>query len=239
MVVLAWYTLVGTICVAPAIVIAQYYLETATADIVHLKNIEEIFNQPKAKYYTLENYYVDKSNAGIYSRETRPGQARSFDYCIYFVSPLLVSEADTNTEKKNIWLTKIYYKNFAGFDDADIQKRQDVFWKESMKDFDTLDIHSFQYISRSKNNSDLEGLEQAAKKSPQYSSEEVIQLFDANVEPFENRNGNKLPWFSFFFLTGYITFCTIFHFYTEYLMRENIEAKNYLAQFEKHKKKRV
>ncbi|NLR77671.1 hypothetical protein [Chitinophaga eiseniae] len=63
------YQIAAWIFIMAPLVIAQYYMVSATGKLTKLNNINEI-KQPLSRYYQLDHFYIDKHQAGI-------------DYCIH------------------------------------------------------------------------------------------------------------------------------------------------------------
>ena len=92
-----FYQVIGVLAIAAPTIIAQKYLETATGKLTHLENIAQIDKQENTKYYTLKNFFIDKSNIGVHSSFNVSGKYNdNFSMHLYVVLPILQNEADTN-----------------------------------------------------------------------------------------------------------------------------------------------
>lgn len=79
-----------SICIATCI--AQMYLDTATGKLTKLGSIDQLQTNEKeqTKYYTLQNYYIDKSAYGFSNSFEVSGKYNTnFDMSIYVVFPVL------------------------------------------------------------------------------------------------------------------------------------------------------
>lgn len=193
-------SLMSAVCVAPAAVLAQFYLETATEQITHLENINQVFQMPESQCYTVEKFFADRTHAGAYSTEIASGRT-SYDYKVFIAVPILEKEADTSVSFCKTWLLKSYYRNFGGISGADYRERENAFLSKSLADFKKNEIKGFQYLGRAEFNDEYNNFIQAAQNSSKYIPGQEIYLFESFDEPFAERNGNKLYYFILAFIS--------------------------------------
>jgi rhomboid protease GluP len=198
------YSFIAAVGVIPAMIIAQFYLSSATGDIQTLDNIKNYSQYDNYKNLVLKNYEINKSFAGFFAKETYSDRG-SYDVNIYIACPILVNKSDTLNNPYNVWLIKNYYKNFATIY-GDLQIREETFWAESVADFENFKINNFLYLRKmpyDENNANFLEAVAHSSKSPLTSTP---IFFEAVNEPYEDRNGNKLIWLFFSFTLGQLWF---------------------------------
>lgn len=84
--------LAGAAIVLPSI-IAQSYVETATAKLTALNNITEITKHPRTRYYTFKHFYTDKLHSRVHqSSETSGRYGEHLNFSMYVVCPVYKDE---------------------------------------------------------------------------------------------------------------------------------------------------
>lgn len=184
----------GFAIVAPTIV-AQFYIETASGTLTHLNNISQIHTQPTTKYYSLKNFYIDRTNIGVQSVFDVSGKHNEyFNMNLYVALPILNSALDTNSSDCLAWYGIKYHEQISNrLDEKEKEERFQKFANESQADFDKKDINQFVYFDRIGNTDDHKNYISAIRNDKKYSTASTTVFIPSN-EPFENRNGNKLGW---------------------------------------------
>ncbi|MEI7828442.1 MAG: hypothetical protein WCI31_01660 [Prolixibacteraceae bacterium] len=219
----SWQVLLATICIIPASLLAQSYLETATGKITALDDISHLNQYPKTKYYTLKNYYIDKSNASIYT--TCKMINAGWDFQIFVACPVYKCQSDTSSKVVEAWLTKKYFKNIGRLNSgAEHLMKEEKFWKDSLNAFDQFDMNSFRYLERTPHDSFFPYFEKTIKMAVKYDSKQPILLLNPQKEIFEERNGNKLFWLILSFILGNGFFLMILYFLNEGYSRKRIAS---------------
>ncbi|ATL48649.1 rhomboid family intramembrane serine protease [Chitinophaga caeni] len=190
-----FYQLLASLAIAFPTIIAQGYLVTATGKITPLDNIAQISKHSRTKYYSLKDYYVDKQHIAVQSTASVTGRHNEdFNLLIYIIMPILESESDTAKFDNKFWLGKKYYKKIGNsLSDQEKDEEYRVFAEESQKKFNETDFGKFTYLEVIGNTDDHDEFNNALKKIRQGSIDDNI-IFEAKAEPFEARNGSKLPW---------------------------------------------
>jgi membrane associated rhomboid family serine protease len=189
------YQFIAALAMAIPTIVAQGYIEKASGTLTSLESINQIDKQEQTKYYTLKNFYIDKSNIGVYPSFDASGKHNEyFNMHLYVVLPILGSEADTVNANCLAWLGIEYSEQISNrLDQQEKEAKYQIFAKESQRDFDNKNVNLFQYLDRVGNTDDGEGFKEAVKKSPKYNSNNT-SIFLAVNEPFDNRNGNTFAW---------------------------------------------
>ena len=198
-------SLISSMCIAPAAIIAQFYLNTATGKIATLNNIVEAGKHPECRYFTIKNHYVSKSLAGIWSRE-RSASRTSWDYEIFICCPLMEKHSDTAQDHFRNWLVKRFYTNFGEGSPGNISQKETDFEKASLNDFDHSNPDAFTYLGIMDYDEDYLNWIESASRSPKFLDSQNNRFFEAFDMPYEARNGWKFYWFLFSFVTGQVIF---------------------------------
>jgi rhomboid protease GluP len=189
------YQFLACIAIAIPTIIAQEYLVTATGKLTQLDNIAQILQHDKTKYYSLKNYYIDKQHIAVQNTASVTGKHnKDFNMLIYVTMPVLESENDTLKSDNKFWLGKKYHERISNrLSDQEKDDKYKVFAEQSQKEFDETNFEKFTYLEVIGNTEDHDEFNNAIKKIGQNPTADNI-VFEAKTEPFEARNGNKLPW---------------------------------------------
>lgn len=199
------YIFISGFAIAIPTIISQSYLETASGTLSQLNNISQIEKQPASKYYTLNEFYMDKSNIGVKSVFDISGKSSEyFNMNLFVALPILTSPKDTFNSTCIAWYGVKYHQQISNrLDQKEKEERYQKFATESQSDFDKKDVNQFIYFDRIGTTDDHEGYISAIKNNKKYSSNSTVVLVPVN-EPFESRNGNKFGWIFGAFAIGSI-----------------------------------
>lgn len=176
-------------------VIAQDYIQTATGKLTELTSINEINNHEETKYYTLENYYIDKNTVGIYHdyEVVTTKSSSNLHMMIYVASPIFESRDNVNSNSPIGWFGHEYRKTISNrLSPEQKDAKHKEFTEESQMDFNSRDFSKFTYFDRLGNSKEFDGFSSAIKTNKKFNTCDVI-LVGVN-EPYSARNGNKLFW---------------------------------------------
>lgn len=192
------YMIVACIALSAPVIITQNYVITATGSLTDLHSIAGIDEQNKTKYYTLQNYFIDKRGFLLSpSSETSGKHNQNLNFYLHAVIPILESEADTTHHKPVIaWLGVQFSEQVSNrMSSAEKEAAYQKFLKDTWREYTTKDLQQFEYLDRIGSSSDLDKYKQAFRKSSYSlaSSEEPVILEPVH-EPYAARNGNKLFW---------------------------------------------
>ena len=189
------YQLLACIAIAIPTIIAQEYLKTATGELTKLKVISELSKTETTKYYTLQNFNIDKQHIAIQNTVSTSGRNNErFNMLIYVVMPILENTSDTINNPPQYWLGKIYSEQISNsLSDEKKKEKYKQLAERSQKEFEATDFHKFTYLETIGNTEDHNEYNKALEKAGQNLSKDNI-IFEAKTTPFEERNGKKLPW---------------------------------------------
>ena len=199
------YIFIAGFAMCAPIIVAQSYLETASGKLTRLEKISELQNHEPTKYYSLNNFYIDKANIGVQPVFDVSGKNNSeFNMNLYVVVPILNAAADTSSSNCIAWYGIKYHEQISNrLNEQEKQERFQSFVNESQADFNQKNVNEFVYFDRIGNTKDRKGYNAAIKNDKKYSGSAATVLIPVN-EPFEARNGNKLPWIFGAFAIGAI-----------------------------------
>ena len=184
-------------CLAIAIptIIAQEYLITATGTLTQVENVSQIDKTEKTKYYSLKNYYIDKQRIAVRNTASVTGKNNTdFNMLIYVAMPIFESINDTSKTNCKFWLGKRYTERISNsLSDQEKDAKYKVFAEQKQKEFEETDFSNFKYLEVIGNTEDHDEFNKAIEKSETVKGNQQI-VFEAQTEPFENRNGKKLKW---------------------------------------------
>lgn len=205
-------------CLAIAIptIIAQTYLISATGKLTHVENISIINKIEKTKYYSIDKYFIDKQRIAVYNTATVSGKHNEdFNMLIYVALPIFESIKDRTKTECKFWLGKKYSErisNRLSENEKNIKFKE--FAQQKQKEFEETDFDKFEYLEVIGNTEDHDEFIIAIENSKNVIGDKPM-LFEAQFEPFENRNGNKLEWTIASFVIGFFIFF-IFLFFPEF-----------------------
>ncbi|MCL8535598.1 rhomboid family intramembrane serine protease [Chryseobacterium gallinarum] len=190
-----FYQLIACIAIAIPTIIAQEYLITATGKLTQLDNISQILQHDKTKYYSIKNYYIDKEHIVVQNTATVTGKNnQNFNMLIYVAIPILENDTQVGSHNNKFWLGKKYHEQISNsLSDQEKEAKYKIFTEKSQKEFENTDFRKFTYLEVIGNTEDHDEFNNALKQLKQNSTEENL-VFVAKTEPFEARNGKKLPW---------------------------------------------
>ena len=189
-----FYCIILWIALTVPVLIAQEYVDSATGKLTELNSINEINKFKLTKYYSIKNYYIDKSVIGVHPAFDVSGKYNeSFNMHIYVALPIFEKEIDTSSVEPAAWLGTEYQKTISNrLESNEKEHKFQEFLNESQKDFDRKNVSEFVYLDRLRHSDKREGYIEAIKANHNYKPNEII--LEAVNEPFEARNGNKLAW---------------------------------------------
>lgn len=189
------FQFLASLAIAAPTIIAQEYLVTASGKLTRLENISQIEKSEKTKYYTLKKAYIDKQNIGIVKTASVTGKHNEdFNMLIYVTLPILENVKDTSKTECEYWLGKSYNErisNRLSEEEKNIEYKK--FSKSVEQEFAKTDFNKFTYLELQGNTDDLDYYIDAIDENTFFDFKNPM-VFEAQNEPFQNRNGNKLIW---------------------------------------------
>jgi len=176
------------------LVISQEYIVTASGKLTQLNSIHEINRFKTTKYYSFQNYHLDKHFVRTYpSFDVSGKRNENFNMHIYVAVPIVEKESNITDLEPIAWLGTEYRKTVKNnLEPREKEREYQAFANESRSDFEEKNIDGFSYLERLGPSAKREGYIAAIKTNRIYRPNEIV--FEAVYEPFEARNGKKLEW---------------------------------------------
>lgn len=189
------YYLIPFVAILLPVVIAQIYINNAVGKLVHLENISFLDSVEYSKYYTISDYYLDKSNVSEYYTYDISGKYnQDFNMYAYYTIPIFFRKIDTASNLCNSWYCKRFFKRIPNdYSYYEKDSAFKIFAFHSKIDLNWLNLNRFQYLKRTGNNDDGRNFILAVKNNQKYATTEPNLLIPVN-EPFDDRAGNGLLW---------------------------------------------
>ncbi|MCC9166400.1 rhomboid family intramembrane serine protease [Pontibacter harenae] len=192
-----FFQFIALIALCIPAVVAQHYIVTATGKLVQVENINQIGQQKLSRYYTVEDYYLDKANVQIFPYSEVSGKNNQYlNFYLHAVVPILGAAADTiSTQPIQGWLgVKFSHQVSNRLSPQGKEAAYQKFMQESWEEFQVQNTAQFQYLDRIGSSTDLDKYRTAVKgKSSFYTTSEPVILVPVH-QPYAARNGNKLSW---------------------------------------------
>ena len=189
-----YYIVAGLLASAPTMIL-QDYLYRTSGEMVRLENINEITAAKNAKFYTLDNFYMDKQNAAAHAVtfDTKRRNDWHFNMFLYIAVPIWEKHSDSIHRECTAWLGVEYSNRISNVRVSEEEKQRAFreFVMKSERDFQEKDLGRFAYLARPGHTDADDGFHEAMKKSPKYDGKNTIVLVPMS-NAFEERGGALL-----------------------------------------------
>jgi rhomboid protease GluP len=205
------YIMFAWFAIAFPIVITQLYLDTKSGKLTELDNISQIKSLPPTKYYIVRNFYLDKRLARVNPAFKVSGKHDQF-YDMYLYSPCPFYSTDDTTFNRDkgtpfAWLTVEFQKTINNKLSKQIK---DIAFAEFVVSshgyFMSKPLNNFVYLERLDPSPELRNYLSAINSSYYPVLNKPIVVLSPVFEPYEARNGHKLPWIFASFVIGSLFF---------------------------------
>lgn len=189
-----FYSVILWLALTIPLSISQLYLITATGELTELQTIYDIQEVPSSKYYSVKDYFLDKSEIREYlSFEVGGKNNQDFNMNMHAVVPFYETEKDHRFTEPVAWLGIHYHKRISNrLDNTEKLNALASFSAESSSELASRDLSQFRYFDRISPANLKEGYIEAINSQNSYKPNHLV-LMGIN-EPFEARNGNTLAW---------------------------------------------
>lgn len=176
------------------LIIAQKYIVSASGEMTKIGSIAQIENVEQTKYYTVQNYYINRKLIGAHSEFNVSGRHNNhFNMRIYVAAPIFERKNDSKRKKPSAWIGIEYHKEISNnLSKEKKDSKYKLFAKDCQRDLNNKDFTKINYFDRIENSKERDGIIEAINKNSNYSSNDIILV--GIDKPFEERNGNKLAW---------------------------------------------
>lgn len=182
---LLWLALSGPV------VMAQYFMVSATGQLTELRSIEEIQMAHPTKFYKVSQQFLDKEAIRSYSISKSSSDGLSVS--IYSVIPAYQSSQHALNTKPSAWYGIKFHKNMSSRLAKEEKDRQyERFKQESLTAIAHFNSSSYQYFNRISESKNRDIYLEAIRINSQNVSSEIVLV--GQKEPFDNRYTAELRW---------------------------------------------
>lgn len=188
----AFYLFTWMAIMAPTL-IAQEYLQTATGKLTALENISQFDKKTSTRYYTIQQYFIDKAHMRVRFNTTTSGRYNNnLNFTLYVAVPILDSEADTSKGNPVYWLCKIYSKTISNnLSGQKKTERYKEFMEKAQLEIDTTNFARFTYLEKT-GNSELHDQFNETIRNSDFAVDHDVIAFTAESGAYTNRGDKKL-----------------------------------------------
>jgi len=178
---------------APAI-LAQRYLVIATGELTALGSIAGIAEHPPSRYYSIQDYHIDKNIVGVHADAVPAGKYdEDLEYRLYFAVPIFDVPSDTLDSNVAAWMGVDYMWTISNrTSEEEKREKWRQFSHESYARFDAADLRQFVYLEQVGVTEDRDGYMKAVAACSRYRSGDEVPVLLPVDEPFEARGGGAL-----------------------------------------------
>lgn len=170
------------------------YITKASGELTKLTNMSNIDEHEKTQYYSVENYFVTKSDFTDHVSSEKWGRHNKRLLITLFIAlPIYDSIVDKSQHvNPYAWLGLKYDMEMKNnLSEAEKETIIHEFIVKSGKIFDARNVQKFTYLERIGNSNDLKGFIKAIERNPQFNSINNIVLIPIDT-PFEDRNKDAI-----------------------------------------------
>ncbi len=119
------FTALASLTIAAMLIVSQDYFTTATGKLVTLPDITAFNKAEDARYYKINEYYVDANYRGAYASSNVSGRYnRDLNFDVYFVFPIINDSGEVEIKNNNCWYGIKYHKRISNRLNRDEKNKQ-------------------------------------------------------------------------------------------------------------------
>lgn len=192
----------------PAIML-QMHVAKSFGKLVELPKIENIYDQPLEKYYTVGQLYIDKERAGYSTDFSNTDNGKKFRMEIFGVFPVYNSVGDLSDNTIPFaWYAKKFVDDISNsLSPSEKEDEFRTFASNTEAEIGRMSFAGYQYFEREGNTDDFENYSEAVKNSLAYvGGDAPIVILRPHTESFESRSGTMPVWISIISIGGLLVF---------------------------------
>ena len=192
--------MLAALAIIAPLIIAQEFMATNSGTLTPLNNASEITLAKDSRYYTIQYYAIDRSyTRSHFTREVTGKYNDRLHFTLYVVCPLYdkghILGSQDSAAPPVAWVCKKYTKQISNnLSPDEKQEEKEAFITYCQDDYQYEPVTGYTYFDEIPYSEDYAGYKAAAENSNRYQDNGHLHLLVPQSEPFENRNGNKLPW---------------------------------------------
>lgn len=190
------YQMFAGLIIAVVTMFAQGYVSKMSAEHKVFDRVVSIPENDKSRYYTINQYVVDKSVPAVFSKAEVSGKYNDdLVFTIYLAMPIQSALPDSGSKDAKYWLAKWYTKKIDNnLSDTEKDDAYKSFAQDIQAQFDTTSFGDYSYLERLGNNAHRDALREALKVAGVKDGDLKILLTGSDT-PLQPRNGKTLSIF--------------------------------------------
>ena len=206
------YLVIAFILLILPVVASQKYIARAAEKLKKLESISQLSDSDNSRYYTINKAYFDKKGATEVLNVSSSGKFhRDLDAHLYIVCPIADDSVSNTRQTTKAWLAVEYgdYIRMAAVSPERKKLARDSFVKECWKAFQKQSLPTYTYMERLGTEASTETYLAAIKKSPLYTANQHVSIFQAKTGDFNSRTAGKLTLIILAFIFGFFWWCVL------------------------------
>lgn len=190
------------------LIVSQNYLTTATGELQVLKNIKEIDQFKKARYYRIDDFEVALDYGGSHTDFRTSGKYNNYlNFDIYFVCPILKSSSEELSNAMYNWYGIKYHEQVSNrLSPEEKESKYDAFYKDCVKKVEAFKFKQLDHFERQPTSDDKLNYFKAIQARIIEEPDDRYNILVPVQDAFEERNGNKFAWIFGSFGIGFAVF---------------------------------
>jgi len=191
-----FFQVISWVVITAMLFISQSYLTTATGNLIHLSDIQEISKTEKTRYYKLANFSVAPYYGGSYTDFRTSGKYNQYlNFDIFFATPILSDTSEHIIGFPKYWYGVKFKKQISNkLSNSEKEEKYEAFYEECIQEMNNYNFHSLEYFERIPTSDDRQNYLKAIKARIKQTTNNGFIVLEPIKNKFENRNGNKLAW---------------------------------------------
>lgn len=192
-------TLLAAMTVIAPLLIAQAFMATNSGRLSTFTNTSQLTTGKETRYYKIQNYAIDRAyTSSHFKREVTGKSNEHLEFTLYIICPIYDKGQIPTRDSAAYppaWIGKKYFTQISNhLSSEEKQDRKATFMNDCKNDYLLEPTTGYIYFDEIPYSEDLAGYEKAAENSDRYHGNSKLRLWIPHLEPFEQRNGNKLIW---------------------------------------------
>lgn len=195
------YPVTAAVIILIPVLLFQGYLKDSASVLHEIKDVNKINNSKKTDCYKIQEFNVNKNNAGVYRETTTyDGKDKKIEFRNYFAVPIVNKAFNFNSVNHKYWFG-IHYINSISSQVSDSVKNKlcKEFYKECINNFEHYNFSDFQYLKVMENSGYRDCYVSAIINRQPNVDKSAIIIFEPEKKNFEERFG---------FINPFLIFCS-------------------------------
>ncbi|HXS36178.1 MAG TPA: rhomboid family intramembrane serine protease [Flavipsychrobacter sp.] len=189
-----FYQFIAAMLIAGPVLIFQFYLETASYQLINIQNIEELNKNAHSKYYRVDNYQVLKSKSLSFITATPSGKyGEDLVFSIYIASPI-VKDSTLPIMIPIAWYGISYSEKISNrVGDHEKDSSYQNFTESSLNNFKNYNFYSANYFENISYSDKKDGYFKAIRKDYDIKEKDLV-ILEPKKQAFNERSKKSFSW---------------------------------------------